>query len=134
MVYSGVSYSGSLDVFSAAWDSKWPGADPGEVLREKFPEQWVRFHSLPEAQRYAQNEEEYELLLRRHHTLLRELPGFDKLDELLVVSFSGSLTSPPVGRDDLLTSLLPKAAYWHSTAIGSEKQGGLLVACLRKSS
>lgn len=68
MVYSGVSYSGSLDVFSAAWDSKWPGADPGEVLREKFPEQWVRFRSLPEAQRYAQNEEEWIALEEAPHS------------------------------------------------------------------
>lgn len=122
-VLPGKSCDGEMQEISTAWASNWPGAEPGEILREKFPDRWVRFHSLPDAQRYAQSEDDYDVLLARHHAVLRDLPGFDEFGEVLTVSFSGSLASSPVERTALLATLLPGAAYWRSVAIGNIREG-----------
>ncbi len=39
-------------------------------LRHVFPQRWVRFHSLPESKRYAENENEYNTILQRHNAVL----------------------------------------------------------------
>jgi len=39
----------------------------GFVLRDEFPDRWLRIHSLPASQRYASNEREYGEILRRHN-------------------------------------------------------------------
>ncbi|MBL0888725.1 hypothetical protein HGK34_21005 [Myceligenerans sp. I2] len=38
----------------------------------------MRFHSLPESKRYADSEEEYQILLGRHHQILAELRADDE--------------------------------------------------------
>lgn len=58
------------------WERTWPRAEPlGYLLRVEYVDQWVRFHSLPESKRYAENATEYDEILRRHRTVLRELRG-----------------------------------------------------------
>ncbi|WP_435875570.1 DUF3885 domain-containing protein [Nonomuraea fuscirosea] len=37
------------------------------------PDRWVRFHSLPNSQRYAHTEAEYRTVLHRYNTVLTEL-------------------------------------------------------------
>ncbi|WP_418057533.1 hypothetical protein [Pimelobacter simplex] len=58
------------------WQRRWKAAEPlGYVLRVEYHHQWVRFHSLPQSKRYADNAAEYAEILRRHRTVLRELQG-----------------------------------------------------------
>ena len=58
------------------WENRWSSADPlGYELRVEYADQWVRFHSLPDSKRYAENDAEYDEILRRHLTVLRELQG-----------------------------------------------------------
>ena len=50
------------------------GALPdGHSLRERFPERWVRFHSLPSGKRYATTTAEAVEVRRRHLDVLAEL-------------------------------------------------------------
>lgn len=59
---------------TALWQGRWPGCPPvGHLLRGCFHDVWVRFHSLPESKRYAQDEAEYAVILERHNTVLDEL-------------------------------------------------------------
>lgn len=68
------------------WEEKWPGAEPvGYLVREAFPDRWIRFHSLPESKRYAENPAEYAEILRRHRTLLSELQGGPGNENLTVI-------------------------------------------------
>jgi hypothetical protein len=53
-------------------------------VRSHLTERWVRFHSLPDSQRYADTENEYELLLDRHHQVLAALRGADSSDLVVV--------------------------------------------------
>ena len=59
-----------------AWEENWPGGHPvADELKYRFPDRWVRFHSLPESKRYPDTPAEYDELLHRHNTVLAELCG-----------------------------------------------------------
>lgn len=45
------------------------------MLRQIYPERWLRIHSLPESKRYAHLEEEYVELLLRHNKVARDALG-----------------------------------------------------------
>lgn len=69
------------------WERTWPRAEPlGHALRVEYADQWVRFHSLPESKRYAENEVEYDEILRRHRTVLRALQGSAGIADLFVIA------------------------------------------------
>jgi hypothetical protein len=112
-----------LEMLTRQWMGLWPTCRPvGHELRACAPERWVRFHSLPESKRYAENEREYDELVRRHHAVLTDLAaGTDALgaDELLVLSTAWSGSAARAGRDPGLRALLPDAVYW--TAVGCER-------------
>ncbi|WP_086821718.1 hypothetical protein [Allokutzneria sp. NRRL B-24872] len=63
-----------LNAVTAQWERMWPNHPPvGSSIRYYFADRWVRFHSLPGSQRYATCEAEYQIVLDRHNTILREL-------------------------------------------------------------
>lgn len=48
------------------WEQRWPDCPPlAHELKSSYEDRWVRFHSLPESKRYAETEDEYEVLLGR---------------------------------------------------------------------
>ncbi len=58
------------------WPKAFPGCNPiSHQMRMAFPERWVRFHSLPELKRYAENNAEYSILLERHNAVLGAIRG-----------------------------------------------------------
>jgi hypothetical protein len=60
----------------AWWGIHFPDSPPvGFMLRQKYPERWLRIHSLPESKRYAETEGEYEELLLRHNAVATETLG-----------------------------------------------------------
>ena len=60
----------------AWWDEHFPDSAPlGYRLRQAYPERWLRIHSLPESKRYADTEEEYAELLRRHNKVATDALG-----------------------------------------------------------
>lgn len=69
-----------LRQLSDRWAARWPDVEPiGHELRRDAKETWVRFHSLRGSKRYASNEQEYQILLERHRTLLSELGARSEL-------------------------------------------------------
>lgn len=96
---------------TSKWEAKFPGVQPiGHQVRND--ERWVRFHSLPESKRYAESEDEYEELLRRHHALLNKLaaPGTD----LIAITASWSPTNYARSRPRALQASAPSAELWQS--------------------
>jgi len=54
----------------AWWKTKMGEIAPvGHALRSFYCDNWSRFHSLPEAKRYAESEAEYQEVLARHSTV-----------------------------------------------------------------
>ncbi|WP_460708427.1 DUF3885 domain-containing protein [Myceligenerans halotolerans] len=80
-----------------AWGRAFPDSTASWSLRGLPDERWVRFHSLPESKRYADSEEEYQILLGRHHQILAELRGDDESDIVAVRRewFDGGRFSAP---------------------------------------
>lgn len=102
---------------TALWARAWGDCRPVSYeLRGCLHDRWVRFHSLPGSKRYAEDEEEYAELLRRHLAVLTELlslDGGDESRELVIVTalWSGPRPTP---RTAELTVALPAATYWTS--------------------
>lgn len=73
----GIVTEDEVKSLTALWRARWGGAPIGCALSARHPDRWVRFHSLPDSKRYAETEQEYEVILDRHHRVLAEL-GADK--------------------------------------------------------
>src|SRR4051794_27473060 len=71
----GRQVSGSVQTaLTELWQQHWPNCPPvGYKLRDPYQGLWVRFHSLPESKRYAEDESEYAVVLERYNTVLDEL-------------------------------------------------------------
>ncbi|MEU5116870.1 hypothetical protein AB0G64_35905 [Streptomyces longwoodensis] len=68
-----MSEAGRTDL-TELWQQHWPRCPPiGYQLRGTYRDVWVRFHSLPESKRYAEDEGEYAVVLERYNTVLEEL-------------------------------------------------------------
>ena len=108
----------AVAALSARWQERWPACRPiGHELRDTAPSTWVRFHSLPESKRYAEDEDEYRVLLDRHNTVIGELVADSHDDALLVISCAWSDGPVPVPRHDDLARLAPSSVYWTSLLI-----------------
>nr|WP_257019613.1 hypothetical protein [Streptomyces sp. TLI_235] len=79
----------------------------GHRLRGPYRDVWVRFHSLPESKRYAQDEDEYAVVLDRYNTVLDEL--FAGTDVYVITPVWTTGPEVPPDRAD--------AGYWQSLLV-----------------
>lgn len=108
--------SSEARALATLWNARWPGVEPIAHGLPWRSDRWVRFHSLPGSKRYADDEGEYEELLRRHRVVLEELAVSQGTPdrEVLVVTCSWSRTPVPVPRAAPTSATLPDARYWMS--------------------
>lgn len=100
----------------ASWRRQFPNCEPvAHEMRRAFPARWVRFHSLPESQRYPDNEAEYATLLGRHNLVLGSLTHAGETLALLTTGYSE--TDDPVRNDDVLQKVDPRAVPWRTVAM-----------------
>ena len=59
-----------VESLTTAWRTRWGENPVAYELRDRHADRWVRFHSLPQSKRYAETEDEYEIILDRHHQVL----------------------------------------------------------------
>ncbi|MBI2722170.1 MAG: hypothetical protein HYX39_08340 [Bacteroidetes bacterium] len=60
--------------FKFYWLLTYPDSVPlPHLFRHFWPEQWFRIHSLPQSKRYAETQEEWEILLERQNTIISDL-------------------------------------------------------------
>ncbi|MFJ3855133.1 hypothetical protein ACIPRL_02820 [Streptomyces sp. NPDC090085] len=78
-------------------------------LKTVYKDRWVRFHSLPESKRYAEDEAEYAVLLDRYNTVLDELfAGRDAY----VVTIDWADPSEPTDYSAHRAALHPEGTLW----------------------
>ncbi len=71
--------------FNKYWDTNYPKSIPiGPELTYGYSDRWFRIHSLPESKRYAETEQEYELILDRQNELITDLIGENS--EIIITS------------------------------------------------
>lgn len=67
------------------WNKEYPESFPiNHELKWNYPDRWFRIHSLPESKRYADNEDEYKIILARQNKLINDLIG---QESEVVISF-----------------------------------------------
>jgi hypothetical protein len=60
--------------FQQYWANNFPKIPPiNHLFKHHLKERWLRIHSLPEAKRYAETDEEWAVLLERQNTLFTDL-------------------------------------------------------------
>ena len=93
----------------ALWDREWGDTPPiGHDLRGVQRARWVRFHSLPESKRYPDSEEEYAILLSRHHEVLDHLGLRGRCFVLAMRYFNDLMPAE--------NPTLPAASLWRTVA------------------
>ncbi|MEV7612418.1 hypothetical protein [Streptomyces sp. NPDC089799] len=92
------------------WQDRTPAGPvlPWE-LKTAYADSWVRFHSLPESKRYAEDETEYAVLLGRYNTVLDELFGGG---EVYVVTTDWADPSEPTQWSAHRAALHPEGTLW----------------------
>jgi hypothetical protein len=62
--------------FYACWQQAYPACPPiNHLLKWRFPDRWMRIHSLPDAQRYPATPADWDILLTRQDQLCQDLLG-----------------------------------------------------------
>ena len=62
--------------FVTKWKRNFPESYPiGYELKWIYGKRWFRIHSLPESKRYAENEEEYQIIYKRQNQIIQDLLG-----------------------------------------------------------
>lgn len=93
--------------FLEYWRATYGGAPlPAYRLRDRFPERWLRLHSLPGSKRYAETPDEHREILRRQGTLFSDLIGEGAPCEL-VFSYYGAEAELPAEVRAALLGLSP---------------------------
>ena len=64
--------------FQNLWTLNYPDTVPISYLfKHDYSNRWFRIHSLPESKRYAENENEWEILLSRQNEIITDLFGLE---------------------------------------------------------
>jgi len=102
----------TVDDFKKYWIRYYPNGEPiAWQLRDVLKERWFRIHNLPESQRYANCEQEYQEILKRQNILLSDLLGEHQEYILL---FRG--TSQSLAPENLDENLLKTEARYEDSS------------------
>lgn len=107
-----------VNTFEQKWSHTWP-QNPG-IMEAPFwtTEPWVRFHTLPNSKRYADNERETKTILMRHHALLQELGRNNNL-YLVVPSLTGSSVAK---LKNIIKNMGLDLKHWRSLLVDPEEK------------
>ncbi|BCJ76461.1 hypothetical protein CS0771_60050 [Catellatospora sp. IY07-71] len=95
------------------WEQQWPECPPmAYLLRSRYPDRWVRFHSLPGSKRYPDNEDEYGTVLDRHYTVLDQL-GAGPLVLVITTEWTDTEELTPQ-RWPRRAEVAPRAHHWRT--------------------
>ncbi len=83
------------DEIQSYWNEHFSGCPPvGYLFKHKYPDLWLRIHTLPESKRYPDNGYEYQEIFRRHNVLCSDL--FSKSRSIYLLLTQESLTKKAI--------------------------------------
>jgi hypothetical protein len=95
------------------WAGVWGDTRPvADELKYRFPDRWVRFHSLSKSKRYADNDAEYQILLDRHHDVLDWLAKECRGGEFAVITAYATGQSVPPDSPKEFADVGLDQQYW----------------------
>jgi hypothetical protein len=82
------------DEFNNTWKATFPESYPiGDELKWVYDKRWFRIHSLPESKRYAENEDEYQIIFKRQNEIIQDLLGENLNVTLLFGLYRNEITN-----------------------------------------
>jgi hypothetical protein len=83
----------TAEQFNIFWASNFANTIPIQhYFKYDYAEKWFRIHSLPESKRYAENDQEWDVLLNRQNKIITDL--FGENANLLLVTGDYNYNSP----------------------------------------
>ncbi|WP_103864778.1 hypothetical protein [Aquimarina sp. I32.4] len=75
----------NCEEFTKYWRTTYAEANPiWHELKGIYSNRWIRVHNLPESKRYAETEDEYQIILNRQNKLISEL--VEENSEIMIVT------------------------------------------------
>lgn len=103
--------------FIEYWYKQYPESFPiGHELKWAYHDRWFRIHSLPESKRYADTEEEYEIIIDRQNRLMDDLIGTDTEVVLLFGIYRDDHTT------DFYKEFLDVETFYNAQTIDLQKE------------
>ncbi|MCZ9349631.1 hypothetical protein ACH4NS_11150 [Streptomyces mutabilis] len=98
-------------LLAALWRERRPAGPPiAHGFRSRYPDHWVRFHTLPGSKRYPETEDEYATVLERHNAILDEL--FTGTDVFVVTADWAGTPDGPAHHPEPRRTLHPRGIHW----------------------
>jgi hypothetical protein len=95
------------------WSRNYGDAEPvAHELRDRYPDRWIRFHSLPAAKRYAETPAEWETLLDRQNQVIDHLAV--RGQPIVIVTSTWGFSVTPAGAAANLLNLGLPVTHWRS--------------------
>ena len=102
-----------LAELTGRWREAWPGCPPiGHLLRQRVPDRWVRFHSLPLGKRYPVSAGEYHEVLMRYNTVLAAVLEENDCTAIYLVTVEYGRGDLAEGTEPIHVGLHPNASPW----------------------
>jgi hypothetical protein len=88
----------TAEQFKQYWNKTYPDSYPIDYeLKTIFKNRWFRIHNLPDSKRFAENDNEYKIILSRQNRLIGDL--FQSDDFFIVVGFYNYVLTIPLTDD-----------------------------------
>ena len=125
--------------FKLFWEGKFPESYPiGSEMKNIFKERWFRIHSLPNSKRYAETDEDYQIIFDKQNKIIEDVLGEDEEIILLIGLSDHDLSNenykeisefnefekvdrlelhkiiPTADEDEIFVDILMKATTWKS--------------------
>lgn len=84
----------TAEQFKTYWNKTYPDSYPIDYeLKTIFNNRWFRIHSLPDSKRYAEDDDEYKVVLSRQNRLISDLFQLDSFF-IVIGLYNYDLLSP----------------------------------------
>jgi len=96
-----------------SWNELLPDFAPmPHQMKFEFADRWLRIHTLPEAKRYAETEQELDTILYRHDAILSDL--FTTGDSYFLITYGYGFDKDMPRKDDKLAAIGMQMDFWRS--------------------
>lgn len=107
------------------WQESWPGCPPlGHLFRRRFPDRWVRFHSLPSGRRHPLDSADLRRALNRYNSVLNALLDESSGAAIYLITVEYGPQDSAAGTEPIHTGLHQGAVPWMRASDPDEQDMG----------
>ncbi len=105
-----------MNELGAFWSAEYQKTLPiADDLKAHYPERWIRIHTLPGSKRWPATEEEYEIILDRHNSVLHYLAAGRSQLYLVTAEYTQAMNASR--SIETLLRVDPHAQLWQAVSM-----------------